>query len=63
MRLICNDKLLIEDAEAIAAGYELKEKGGITLQDFEALISAKDNTQQQIFSYKCLSYMIALGAA
>lgn len=61
IHLICNDKILLEDSEAIAYGYELKEQHEITLQDFENLIVLKDNNQQEVFSYNCLSYLIALG--
>lgn len=61
IHLICNDKILLEDSEAIAHGYELKEQNNITIKDFEDLIVSKDNNKQQVFSYNCLSYLIALG--
>lgn len=60
IHLICNDKLLLEDTEAISNGYKLKEQHNITLKDFEELIVSKDNNKQQVFSYKCLSYLIAM---
>ena len=61
IHLICNDKLLLEDTEAISDGYKLKEQHNITLKDFEELIVSRDNNKQQVFSYKCLSYLIAIG--
>lgn len=61
LHLLCNDKLLLEDTEAITHGYELKQKHDITLTDFENLITSKDGNKQQKFSYDCLSYLIALG--
>lgn len=61
IHLICNNKLLLEDSEAISNGYNLKEQHNITIKDFEELIASKNNNQQQVFSYKCLSYLIAIG--
>ena len=61
IHLFCNDKLLLEDTEAISNGYKLKEQHNITLKDFEDLIESRDNNKQQVFSYKCLSYLIAIG--
>lgn len=61
LHLLCNDKLLLEDTEAITHGYELKKKHNITLADFENLIVSKESDKQQKFSYDCLSYLIALG--
>ena len=61
IHLFCNDKLLLEDTEAISNGYKLKEQHNITLKDFEDLIKSRDNNKQQVFSYKCLSYLIAIG--
>ena len=61
IHLMCNDKLLLEDTEAISHGYELKQKHDISLDDFEKLITSRDNNQQQKFSYDCLSYLIAIG--
>ena len=61
IHIICNEKILLEDATAISQGYDLREKGSVSIQDFEDLIKAKDLNDFQIFSYKCLSYLIALG--
>ena len=61
IHIICNEKILLDDATAISQGYDLKEKGSVSIQDFEDLIKAKDLNDFQVFSYKCLSYLIALG--
>lgn len=61
LRFICNDKLFLDDADAIENGYRLREVKAITIDDFKFLVENHDvNDNFRSFSFKCLSYLIAL---
>lgn len=61
LNLICNDKLFLDDADAIENGYRLREIKAITMDDIRYLLEQHDeNDDFRVFSFKCLSYLIAL---
>lgn len=61
IQLLCNDRLFNEDADAIENGYNLRNAKAVTLEDLKDLFaeSNKDSDWKK-FSFKCLSYLIAL---
>lgn len=61
IQLLCNDRLFNEDADAIENGYNLRNAKAITLDDLKELFAEtnKDSDWKK-FSFKCLSYLIAL---
>lgn len=61
LRFICNDKLFKEDADAIENGYNLRSVKAVTIDDLKDLFSEKGiDSDWKRFSFKCLSYLIAL---
>lgn len=61
IQLLCNDRLFNDDADAIENGFHLKKAKVITIDDLKDLFdeSGKDSDWKS-FSFKCLSYLIAL---
>lgn len=61
IQLLCNDRLFNEDADAIENGYNLRNAKAITLEDLKDLFAENDkDSDWKKFSFKCLSYLIAL---
>lgn len=59
--LLCNDRLFNEDADAIENGYNLRKAKAITLDDLKELFADNnEDSDWEKFSFKCLSYLIAL---
>lgn len=61
LRFVCNDKLFRDDADAIENGYNLRSIGAVTIDDLKYLFTEKFlDSDWKRFSFKCLSYLIAL---
>lgn len=61
LRFVCNDKLFNDDAEAIENGYNLRSIKAVTIDDLKELFAEKGiDSDWKRFSFKCLSYLIAL---